>query len=97
MSLHALFLYVIGQRKDDDNDSHHKGQHVFPRSHQDINKRTLLNRNRKHVPVEFWIGCIHGRRQRRVCADLGGRIQPLSGDYQEASFPSTLNPFSRAA
>ena len=64
-------MYVIGRHKDNDNDSLNNGQYVFH-----IDERVLLV---KH-PVEIRIDSTHGRRQRRVCTDLGGCIQSLSGE-----------------
>ena len=90
MPLHALFTYVIGPHKDDDNESLHKGQYVCP-----VDKRNLLNKHRRDVPVEIRIDGTHGRRQRRVCPDLGGCIQSLSGGNQEASLPKNIDIPSR--
>ena len=89
VSLHALFMYVIGQRKDSGHDSLRKGQHVFPQH------KILLNKYLRHVRVEARIGGRHGRGQRRVCTDLGGRIQPISGENQEASFSLNIGILSR--
>lgn len=56
--LHVLFLYVIGQRKNNDSDSLHKSQHVFLHSQQNIVKRYLLNKHRKDSPVEI-LDCMY--------------------------------------
>lgn len=83
-------LYVIGPHKDKRNDSLHKGQHFFF-----DDKRKLVNRHRRDVPVEIRIDGTHGRRQRRVCTNLGGRIQPISRENQEASFSVNSQVLSR--
>ena len=80
-------MYVIGRHKDNDNDSLNNGQYVFH-----IDERVLLV---KH-PVEIRIDGTHGRGQRRVCTDLGGCIQSLSGENQEASFFVDIDISSRA-
>ena len=76
--------------EDDGGDSLHKNQYVFL-----IDKRNLLVKHRRVIPVEGRIDGTHGRRQRRVCTDLGGCIQSLSGENQEASFSVNIDMPSR--